>query len=249
MLQVMKNVVQSLGKFKKNTAIELRKKGFSYSEIGEKLKVPKSTLSLWLKKIKLNDFYAEKLKNRQLETAKENARKRILKTSAMIEEIKKSSAKDIKEITKRELWLMGIILYWKERLISGSENDIRNGVRFISSDPGLIKLFLKWLNGVGGIGDGEIKFDIFLKSEKKSSLESVKEAIIYWSKVTGFAKDNFLNHIYFQKNSRAKSKPSKHRKITKKADQGLLRIRVKSSSMLARQIAGWMKGIQDYYWG
>src|SRR3989344_464005 len=229
MLQVMKNVVQSLGKFKKNTAIELRKKGFSYSEIGEKLKVPKSALSLWLKKIKLNDFYAEKLKNRQLETAKENARKRILKTSAMIEEIKKSSAKDIKEITKRELWLMGIILYWKERLISGSENDIRNGV--------------------GGIGDGEIKFDIFLKSEKKSSLESVKEAIIYWSKVTGFAKDNFLNHIYFQKNSRAKSKPSKHRKITKKADQGLLRIRVKSSSMLARQIAGWMKGIQDYYWG
>ena len=62
-----------------------------------------------------------------------------------IAEIKKTSAKDIQEITKKELWLMGIVLYWRERLLSGNENDLRKGVKFSSSDPYLIKLFLKWL--------------------------------------------------------------------------------------------------------
>ena len=248
-LLVMKNVVQSLPKFKKDTAIDLRKKGFSYSEIGERLKTPKSTLSLWLRKVKLTESQVQKLKNRRLETAKDNSRKRILKTSRMIEKIKNSSSKDISQISKRELWLIGIILYWKERNASGSESDVRNGVRFTSSDPYLIKLFLKWLCNAGGVEDDELKFDIFLGEDKRESVEAVKEAVVYWSKITGLPKDNFLQHIYFKRDVYKKSKQKKSRETIRRSQFGLLRIRVKASSMLARQIAGWIRGVQNYYWG
>ena len=248
----MKNVVQPFQNFKKDSAIELRKKGLSYSDIQKRLHVPKSTLSLWLKGIELDEVQIKNLNARRLETAKANAQKRKSKFSELIEEVKNSSAKDIDEISKRELWLMGVTLYWRERAASGNETDVKNGVRFTSSDPYLIKLFIKWLQRVGGIKEEEIKFDIFIGEEKKFSEEACKEVIIYWSKMTGFSKEHFLNHIYFQKNnSKQRRQPGqKKRKVSlsKRSQFGLLRIRVKASSMLARQIAGWIRGIQQYYW-
>lgn len=247
----MKNVVQSLGKFKKDKAIALRKTGLSYSEIQKRLHIPKSTLSLWLKSVQLDESLVKRLNDRRLEKAKDNVRKRILRITKHIEEIKNSSAGDIKKISKRELWLMGIMLYWRERTASGNETDIQNGVRFMSSDPHLIKFFLKWLQDIGGIKNDEVKFDIFIGEDKKSSVEAVKEVILYWSKITGFSRDYFLNHIYFQRNyPKRRIQPGHKRRKTavpKRSQFGFLRIRVAASSMLARQIAGWIKGIRESY--
>ena len=249
MLLVMKNVVLNFKKFKKETAIDLRQKGFSYSEIQAKLSVPKSTLSSWLGKVVLNEQQIKKLENRRTETAKANSRKRISNTAKIIEEIKNSSAKDIAEISKREFWLMGIILYWRERASSGNKTDIKNGVRFTSSDPDLIKLFLDWLQEIGGIEDKEIRLDIFIGEDKK---ESISEVIEYWSKISGFP-INYFPRIYYQKNSpRANKRKNKEnrktkREIPKRLQFGFLRIRVKASSMLARQLAGWIQGIKAYY--
>ncbi len=251
-LLVMKNVVQPFNKFQNSKAIELRKSGLSYSEIQKKLHLPKSTLSLWLRNVELSESQKKRLIDKRSDKAKSNIRKRILKNSELIEEIKTTSSKSIGEISKRELWLMGIILYWRERVSSGNESDIKNGVRFTSSDSNLIKLFLKWLQGIGGIKNDEIVFDIFIGEDKKSSVEAVKEVILYWSKITGFSKEHFLNHIYFQRNlPKRRLQPGhkkRHRGVPKRSQFGFLRIRVRASSLLARQITGWVKGIQDF-WG
>lgn len=247
LLVVNINVVQYVLKSKKNLAIDLRKKGSSYSEIKKVISIPKSTLSYWLRNVKLEKNQSEKLKNKRLETAKANSAKKIYETSVMIEEIKNSSSKDIKKISRRELWLMGIVLYWKERLLSGIESDLRRGVRFTSSDPGLVKLFLRWLKDAGKIEDDEIFFDIFIGTDKRSSID---EALEYWSKVTKFARPYF-RHFYFQKIRPGMIKPSVtgkkqiKRKNYKKARFGYLRVRVKASSMLARQIYGWAKGVHS----
>ena len=45
----------------KREAIQLRKKGWSYGEIGKKLNVPKSTLSYWLKTIPLTPALKKRL--------------------------------------------------------------------------------------------------------------------------------------------------------------------------------------------
>lgn len=208
-----------LERYKKNIAIDMRKKGFSYSEIENRLYVPKSTLSFWLRKIKLDESQIQKLKNKRSEIARANALKKIEKTNKAIEEIKSFSSKSIGKISRRELWLIGIILYWRS---SKGNYDLRNGLKFSSSNESLIKLFLKWLIEIGKIEKDEIDFDIFLKN-KRDKLK----AINHWSSVTGFDKERF-GHVYYHKTG-----------------DGFLRIRVKSSSLLARQVAGWIKGIQE----
>ena len=202
-------MVQTPVRFKKGIAIELRKKGFSYSEIKTSLNIPKSTIAYWLKDIKLSDFQVQKLQTRRSDTAKRNSEKRTAKVLKTIEDIKKSSAKDVDKISKRELWLMGITMYWKNK----NKNDLKKGVSFSSSDPDQIKLFLKWLKEVGGIKDDEIMLDIFMGKDKKNSI---------------FQADWFSRVYYYKSRS------------------NFFRIRVKASSMLARQMAGWIEGIRSH---
>src|SRR3989344_4830272 len=184
----------------KDFAIELRKGGYSYSEIKKFCPVPKSTLSYWFRDIKLSEPQLTRLKKKRIEAAQKGSKARILKTSKAIEEIQKTSAKDVGKISKRELWLMGVILYWRERLLNKNDSDLKKGIRFTSSDPYLIKFFLKWLSGVGGIKNEEINFDIFIGEEKDKVLD---EAVAYWSEITEFPKANFSRYYVLKKSKRS----------------------------------------------
>ena len=232
----------------------MRKKGYSYSEIQNSMNIPKSTIAFWLRDIKLTGPQTEKLKRKQIEVTRANSEKRKLKTSELILEIKNTSSKDIDKISKKELWLMGIMLYWRERLLLNNENDLRKGVNFTSSDPYLIKFFIKWLKEVGNIENEEIGLDIFRKKGKRANENKNIESIIaYWSDVTEFPEDKF-SHIYFKKKnvsdgSKAGKNKNRQRNSLKRSELGLLRVRVRASSMLARQISGWMKGIQVNLFG
>lgn len=223
-------MVQTPVRFKKGIAIELRKKGLSYSDIQNSINLPRSTIAYWLKDIELSDEQAEKLKAKRSAVAKSNSEKRVSRILRETEEIKRSSAKEIGGITKRELWLIGIMLYWK----FGNRSDLKKGLHFTSSDPDLVKLFLKWLTDTGKISDEEIMFDIFLHKNRKDDTE---KAISHWSKVANFSR-GYFSRVYFYKTGKPK------KRTVKKSEFGLLRIRIKASSMLARQIAGWVEGVR-----
>ena len=233
MVQIKKNS-------SKDFAIELRKGGYSYSEIKKFSPVPKSTLSYWFRDLKLSEPQLARLKKKRIEAAQKGSKTKTLKTAKAIEEIQKNSAKDVGKISKRELWLMGVVLYWRERLLNKNDSDLKKGVRFTSSDPNLIKLFIKWLIDVGGIKREEINFDIFISEDKKKMLNDFVE---YWARVTDFPKSNFSRY-YLQK-----VRARRPKRASKKSSHGLLRIRVKASSMLARQISGWVNGVLKHYWG
>lgn len=202
----------------------------SYSEIKEKVPVSKATLSKWFREIKLSLVQKSRLKQKRAEAAKKGSEKKIAQTRQAIEEIQKNSSRAIGQISKRELWLMGVVLYWK----NGNKNDLKKGVHFTSADPDQIKMFLKWLYEVGGLKDEELIFDIFLTGTGASD-----GAISFWSKTTGFSGDSF-GHIYRHKKRHRKST----RRVPKNSENGLLRIRVRASSMLARQISGWIEGLK-----
>ncbi len=214
---------------RKNLAMSLRRGGYSYSEIQKFVSVPKATLSYWFKDIKLSEAQLTRLQKKRNEAIQQGAKVRSKRVSDAIEKIEKTSAKDIKDISKRELWLMGVMLYWRERV---SDRDVKKGVKFTSSDPHLIQLFLKWLMEVGQLGETDVLCDILIEDDKK-------KAIGYWSEVTGFPQAVFTR-VYVQK-----AKKKRKKRETKKAEFGLLRIRVKASSMLARQLSGWIKAIQN----
>lgn len=228
---------KSAKKQQKEQIIALRRRGFSYSEIKNQFPVSKSTLTAWLKNVKVPETHMRELRRRSirglLKGAEEKKTRRLAETSV----IHGSAMQNIKVISKRELWFMGIALYWACGL-EEKEHRAGLGVRFSNSDPFIIKLFLEWLAQVGNIKKQEIGFDLYLHESKRVMRE---EIISYWARATGFP-HAYFSHIYFQKNK------IKRKQTLQKTNYGLMRVRVKASSLLSRQIAGWIKGIKKHYW-
>src|SRR3989338_412321 len=155
----------------KNAALGLRKEGLSYAEIKEKVPVSKATLSKWFREIKLSPVQKSRLKQKRTEGARRASEKKAEQTLKSIQEIKSKSSREIRKISKRELSLMGVILYWK----NGNKNDLKKGVHFTSADPDQIKLFLKWLEEIGGLKNEEIGFDIFVTGSGSGAMANDTE--------------------------------------------------------------------------
>ena len=222
----------------KNKAIELRKRGFSYSEILKQISVAKSTLSDWLKDVGLSKRQKQKLTKKKLEAALRGGKARKDNRISITKKIYEESKKDIGDISRRELWLMGVMLYWAE---GHKEKEYRpgSGVQFTNSDPQMIRLFLNWLDKNCGIKASEITFSIYIHENSKNRSELLRE---YWAGITGFKKDDFLQ-LYFKKGN-----IKTLRKNVGNSYFGVLRVKVKASSVLQRKIAGWIKGVVDYFY-
>lgn len=219
----------------KQKATELRKQGLSYREILEQIPVAKSSLSLWLKSVKLEESQKQRLTDKKLASALRGAQKVKELRIAHTKEIKDEARVQIGELSKRELWLIGISLYWAEG--SKEKEHGSTKVLFSNSDPYMVKVFIRWLLEIIKLPKEKIIFNVVLHENNKHRLEEVNN---YWLKHTGFPKINFGN-IYFKKNI-VKTK----RKNIGENYFGLLRVLVKESSTLNRKIQGWIEGIYQH---
>lgn len=160
----------------RQVAIDLRKQGKTYSEIRKELNISKSTLSDWLSKLPLTSEQFE-----QLEKSKKNNRVlgiekiRLTKQKKREERIKavyENQKVYWGKLSRRELELAGIFLYW------GEGNKRLNGsVSLNNTDPKVMKFTLYWfLNGLL-VPQEKIKVDLHLYSDMK-----IKEEISFWCK-------------------------------------------------------------------
>ena len=217
----------------KDKAIHLRKNGLSYKEINKILNIPKSTLSDWLHSIKLTAKQEERLKTIGKDThvfaSEAHTRMRLEKTKKIFTKARA----DVKTVTKNDLWYMGTMLYWAE----GSKQKEHNpsmGVIFSNSDPKMIKMFLKWIKDCLKIEDENLCFEIYIHITYRKSREDL---IKYWSEITGFLPYKF-DKIYLKHN-----KVHSYRKNRGNRYFGVLRVSVRRSTDLNRQIMGWVNGI------
>ncbi|MBU2539992.1 hypothetical protein KJ786_02425 [Patescibacteria group bacterium] len=219
-------------------AIKLRKQGLSYREILAIIPVSKSSLSLWLRSVNLTKRQKQRLTDKKLAAAKKGGEiireKRILSTKR----IKERAEKQIKKISNRELWLIGIMLYWAEGN-KQKEHKVSESVRLGNSNPRIIEIFLIWLFEVIKISQNDISFRICLHETAKNRLPEIEK---YWSKITGFPIEDFRK----VKINWKKHKINTKRKNTGKDYQGLLEVRVKRSTDLNREIDGWIGGIYKH---
>lgn len=220
----------------KKRAIGLRKRGLSYSEILIQVPVAKSSLSLWLKGVGLAQSQKQRLTERKLAGMKRGWEARRRNRVLLSERIRGEAKKEIGTLSDRELWLIGIALYWGE---GNKEKECKPGcgIRFSNSDPRMIKLFLKWLLRIVKLSRSELFFEIYIHENHKDKIDRVTD---YWSHYTGFPK-NMFTRIYFKRNQ-IKTK----RKNVGNDYYGLLRIGARSSSTLNRKIQGWIEGIDKY---
>jgi len=221
----------------KEKAISLRRSGFSYSEILKEIPIAKSTLSLWLRSVGLSKRQKQRITEKRLAAALRGGEIRRNNRISTVQKIYEEASRDIRKISKRELWLIGVMLYWAEGT-KEKEGRPGSGVQFTNSDPDMIKLFLFWLFEICAIKKEEIYFDIFIHENHKNNISRV---VSYWSEITGYP-NSYFSHIYFKKNI-IKTK----RKNVGDSYFGLIKVRVKASSGLNRKIAGWTKGVIEYF--
>ena len=217
-------------KSQKQFAIQFRKQGLTYSEILKKIPVAKSTLSLWLRRssqdIKTEQRITKKKRQAQLKGAMAKRNKRIQSERKIIIQ----SRNEVGAITKRDLFILGIALYWAEGSKQSKKN-VSQGVTFSNSDPKMICLFLVWLKRVCGINEKDIIFELYI--HQSQNLNLCKK---YWTKKLGISQAK-LNRIYLKKHTPLKGK-------NYKKNYGLIRITVRRSTNFNRKIRGWVEGIR-----
>jgi len=214
----------------KEKAIKLRKLGYSYSEILEEVFVSKSTLSLWLRSVgmakKQKQRITEKRITASLRGAQIKKEQRIAKTKA----IKDAARKEIEKINQRDLWLIGISLYWAE---GSKEKEYKpgSGIIFNNSDPKMVLFFLKWLKTFFSANNSDIIYELYIHETA-----NYEKSQIYWSNILLIPVEKIK--VYLKKN-----KINTNRKNTQENYNGLIRIKLVKSSSMNRKITGWIEGI------
>jgi hypothetical protein len=221
----------------KKQAIKMRKKGMTYSEILKKVPVAKSTLSLWLRSVGLAKKEKQIITKKRLEAGKRGGRRKREIRIEKTKEITKEAKKEINDLTKRDLWLMGIMLHWAEGT-KPKEHSPSMGIEFGNSDYRMVWLYIKWLIDILGV----VKSDIILRLYiHESSRDREEEVLVFWSKVTGISRKKFYR-TYFKKHN-----PKTVRKNIGKNYRGTLSIKVRKSTDLNRKIIAWTEAIYENY--
>lgn len=217
-------------------AIQLRREGKTYSQIMKVVPVAKSTISLWLKEVGLSVPQQQNITAARIAAAKRGGEAKRKQRINKQKVLWAKAQAEILEITKHELFLIGVVLYWAE---GTKEKDYHPGSRmaFVNSDPRMIKLFLTWLLDVVGVARDRISIEIFIHENHAYRITAVLQ---YWIEQTGFSAD-FFTKVRYKKNIIT----TLRKKVDDKTYFGLLKISVRHSSELMRMVTGWTNGIVD----
>lgn len=141
-----------------------------------------------------------------------------------------SAAGEIGELTERELLIAGVMAYWCEGAKTKPWRR-ENRVKFINSDPLLIRMYLRFLDQVGcGLDQLRLVVNIHENAD-------VEAATVYWMEVTGASKSRFGKPVIKKHN------PKSVRKKTGDHYHGALVIYVRRSAKLYRRIEGWARAV------
>ncbi len=217
----------------KKLARELRKKGYSIKNIAKKIKVSPSTVSLWCKDIILT---SDQILNLQRLSTDPNYGKRLenslrqrKKKEKKIKRLRSKGIEKVGKLSNRDLFIAGICLYWAE----GFKKDSRVG--FANSDPKMINFFVLWIKNAFKIKAKDLTATLTINASHK---HRTNEILKYWSTQTQIPIPNF-GKTFYQNSSWKKQYPNPQNY------HGVLRIRVKKSIDILREINGYIEGVKE----
>lgn len=209
-------------------ARELRLQGWTYDQIQVELGCSKSSISLWVRDLPKPERRDAK------EQAKLASRKRWEHELAVRDEkrqkTKAAAAADIGKLSDRELFLVGVGLYWAE----GSKDKPyarRETVTFVNSDPSMITVFLTWLDLLQ-VERERLRFRVMIHESA-----DVAAAEQYWATLVG------VDSTRLGKTTLKKHNPKTVRKNVGEDYRGCLVISVVQAAELYRRIEGWWSGM------
>lgn len=224
----------------KQKAFTLRLSGKSYREISSSLGIPKSTLSSWFSNVQLS----EKVRNTINAKGREKSIRLLLdrnkkQTELAVKrnyDIRKKYARDIGQVSDRELLLTGVALYWaeghKKLFIKNGREITSHPVSLTNSDPALIKVFLRFIREICNVEESRIKASIRMFEHQNEG-----HVFNYWHSITGIKKENF-GKVYV-----GVSRSSQGKRPYNRLPYGTIQIRV-ADTKLFHQIIGWIEGLK-----
>lgn len=167
-------------------AIKLRlEKELSYTAIKQKLNIPKSTLSYWLRDFPLSEDKILELRRKgwaKGEAGRERFRSAMRKKREIKAQIVyKQQQKKLRNISKETYFVAGLMLYL-------AEGDKRNYTRIVlvNTDSAVIKFFIKWMVEFLNISKNKIKAQLHLY--ENMDIEKEKK---FWQNELRFNKTQF----------------------------------------------------------
>jgi hypothetical protein len=205
-------------------ARELRKQGWTYNQIQAELGCSKSSVSLWVR-----DLPSPERRRPDMSAPQRGVQRAMEQRAIAREALRHNAFSEIDPLTSRELFLIGVGLYWSEGAKAKPGSHRR--VIFVNSDPNMIKVFLAWLDLLG-VEPERRRFSVNIHESA-----DVPGAEVYWAKQVGVEVDDLL------KTSLKKHNPKTNRTNTGADYHGCLRVAVLKSAELHRRIEGWWYGI------
>ena len=214
-------------------AVKLRKEGKSIKEIAKKLSVSPGSVSVWCRHIHLTKSQIKILEKRTKDPFYGNRSKYLISIkqakNLKIQRLMDKGINEVGKITKRELFLIGIALYWAE----GFKKDKQAG--FANSDPKMIKTYIKWLKDCFGYKNEDLLPRITINVSHNYRANEIQN---YWSTIINVPAENF-------------GKPFYQKTIWKKTYEnpneyyGVLRTKVRKSLDFLRKIHGYIEGLKQ----
>ncbi|MEV8553338.1 hypothetical protein AB0L04_26440 [Streptomyces glaucescens] len=209
-------------------ARELRLQGWTYDQIELELGCSRSSVSLWVRDLPRPE------RKRTPEEASAIARKGWEEKLRIRDEERQRTTEaarlSVGSLSARELFLAGVALYWAEGQKSKAYQR-REAVIFVNSDPGVIQVFLAWLDLLD-VARERLRFRVMIHETA-----DVAAAERYWAELVGVDTSALL------RTTLKKHNPKTVRKNTGEAYNGCLVIRVLQGAELYRRVEGWWCGI------
>jgi hypothetical protein len=219
-------------------ARELRAKGMTYTEIAGELGVSKSSVSLWVRDMPREGRLSyEQWRERNAEALSKRWEELRTIRGARRHAARERAVAEIGSLSDREILIAGAIAYWCEGSKS-KQHRPQDRIIFVNSDPRLIVFFLRFL-ALAGVTPDRLIGRVHI--HESADLSGAQE---FWQRVTGIPAEQFGRLTLKQHN------PKTVRKNIGDDYHGCLRLEVRRSADLYRQVEGWasaaMAGSTNY---
>lgn len=206
----------------------MRRKGMSYGEIQERLSVPKSTLSAWLRHIPLSEKDRARLYTARIKNMVRGANSNQVRRMSEIEKIIKAASEEIsRPLSADSRRLLGAALYWGEGSKGGA-------ITITNSDPVLIAFMVSWLTESFCVRPNTLR--AWLNIYPQQDENTLKR---FWSSMTGIPVSRF-GKSFVKPISKGVKKNNLY--------YGTIKVRVPKSTDNKHRIFGWLRGaLQEYH--
>lgn len=180
----------------KQKAVILRRQGKSIKEVAKQLGVSSGSVGSWVRDITLTHKQRLRLHERWVSAGFrgriKGAEANKAKKQERINSAEKEAKLKIKELTKDNLFFLGLGLYWGE----GSKSELSKSLAVTNSDPRVIQMAMRWFTDCFSVEKSRFMPQVFISSTHKKREEII---LRFWVRALRLPRKQFRKTVFLEK--------------------------------------------------